>query len=79
MESKRKFTNLKLILALGSYDTKAFGFEEITQPNNTEVNQTIKNSITCLFFNIYLNFLLLNQGNDTIFSQINKIFNNARI
>ena len=36
LESKRQHKQLKVILALGSYDTKSFGFEEITQPNNTE-------------------------------------------
>lgn len=49
LESKRKYKHLKIILALGSYDTKAFGFEEITNPNNTEVIKIKERHITSSF------------------------------
>jgi hypothetical protein len=40
LSSKKEHKHLKVILVIGSYDTESFGFEAVTNPNNTEV-QTI--------------------------------------
>ena len=37
INSKAKYKNLKVILTIGSYDTKSYGFDSVTNPNNTKV------------------------------------------
>jgi hypothetical protein len=39
LASKKKYKNLKVILTIGSYDTKSFGFNSVTNPNDTDVIQ----------------------------------------
>lgn len=42
MESKKQYTDLKVILTIGSYDTKSYGFDSVADPNNTKVKILIK-------------------------------------
>lgn len=37
LNSKLKYEHLKVILVVGSYDTKSYGFDSVTNPNNTKV------------------------------------------
>jgi GH18 family chitinase len=37
IKSKEDNRNLKILLTLGSYDTKSYGFDSITDPNDTKI------------------------------------------
>ncbi|CAF0873266.1 unnamed protein product [Brachionus calyciflorus] len=45
LNSKIKYKNLKIILTIGSYDTKSYGFESVTNPNDTQAMLNFSNNL----------------------------------
>lgn len=52
LKKKSKHEHLKVILVIGSYDTKSYGFNSVTNPNNTKVFRPnlIKNQFNFFIF-----------------------------
>lgn len=42
IESKKVYNDLKVLLTIGSYDTKAYGFDAVANPSDTNVNLNLR-------------------------------------